>query len=109
MVSNILQGQIQEDKKKHFIAGSTISGLTYMLAKNKLKDPNKALLCSIGAGILAGVAKETLDATQPGNTFDSKDLLATTAILVSLDLIRTTAVDLPCNKTGTGTYLHARC
>lgn len=86
MVSNILQGQIQEDKKKHFIAGSTISGLTYMLTKKKLKDPNKALLCSIGAGILAGVAKETLDSRQPGNVFDAKDLLATSLGSISISL-----------------------
>ena len=86
MVSNILQGQIQEDKKKHFFAGSAISGLTYAFAKKKLGDPNKALLCSIGAGILAGVAKETLDATQPGNTLDGKELLATTLGSISISL-----------------------
>ena len=86
MVSNILQGQIQDDKKKHFIAGSTISGLTYVLAKKKLGDPNKALLCSIGAGILAGVAKETLDSRQPGNKFDGEDLLATALGSISVSL-----------------------
>jgi len=85
MVSN-LNAQIAEDKKKHFIAGATISGLTYSLAKEKLGDPNKALLCSIGAGILAGIAKETLDSTQPGNNFDKKDLLATTLGSISISL-----------------------
>ena len=86
MVSHILQGQIQKDKQKHFIAGSTISGLTYVFAKKKLQDPNKALLCGIGAGLLAGVAKETLDASQPGNRFDGKDLLATALGSVSISL-----------------------
>ena len=86
MVSNILHGQIQEDKKKHFLAGAAISGLTYTLAKEKLGDPNKAFLCSLAAGVLAGVAKETIDSTQHGNIFDSKDLLATTLGSVSVSL-----------------------
>ena len=85
MVSNILHGQIQEDKKKHFLAGAAISSLTYTLAKEKLGDPNKAFLCSLAAGVLA-VAKETIDSTQPGNIFDSKDLLATTLGSVSVSL-----------------------
>ena len=86
MVSNILNGQIAEDKKKHFLAGLTISGLTYAVAHEKFKDPNKALLCSIGAGLLAGTVKETIDSTKPGNIFDAKDLLATTLGSVSISL-----------------------
>jgi len=72
----------QTDKILHFSAGSAISGLTYELTK---KDKN-AVLYSIAAGTIAGIAKETYDRNRTG--FDNKDLAYTIIGSITINILR---------------------
>ena len=75
-LSAITYGQIAADKKLHFMAGAGVSAVTYVVVLKITKDTKKAFYYSLGASILAGVAKELID-EKKYNGFDSKDLLAT--------------------------------
>ena len=75
LVSN---AQIPKDKQLHFAAGMIASSTGYGYVWNKTKDKKKALIAGIGTAILAGTAKEIFDSRQSDNTFDVKDLTATT-------------------------------
>ena len=75
LVSN---AQIPKDKQLHFAAGMIASSTGYGYVWNKTKDKKKALIAGIGTAILAGTAKEIFDSRQYNNTFDVKDLTATT-------------------------------
>lgn len=72
----------QTDKILHFTAGSAISGLTYELTK---KNEN-AVLYSIAAGTIAGIAKETYDINRTG--FDNKDLAYTIIGSITINIFR---------------------
>ena len=72
----------QQDKILHFSAGATISGLTYELTK---KDKN-AVIYSIAAGTIAGIAKETYDINRTG--FDNKDLAYTIIGSITINILR---------------------
>ena len=72
----------QTDKILHFSAGSAISGLTYELTK---KNEN-AVLYSIAAGTIAGIAKETYDKNRTG--FDNKDLAYTIIGSITINIFR---------------------
>jgi len=67
--------QSQVDNQKHFIAGASISGLTYASTYAITKNKNKATIYSLLASTGAGVLKELHDIKTTG--FDSKDLLYT--------------------------------
>jgi len=71
-------GQIEQDKKLHFLAGGLASGFGYSYVYGKTQDKTKATIAGIGFAILAGTLKETIDSRQPGNRFDKNDLFATT-------------------------------
>jgi len=68
---------IPKDKQLHFAAGILSSSVGYDYVYSKTKDRKKAFAAGILASLLAGVAKETYDSTQPNNIFDTKDLAAT--------------------------------
>jgi len=72
----------QTDKILHFSAGSAVSWLTYELTK---KDEN-AVLYSIAAGTIAGIAKETYDRNRTG--FDNKDLAYTIIGSITINILR---------------------
>jgi len=64
----------QQDKVKHFLAGSAISSATYSVVYLQTHNPKKAFWFGLASGIAAGVAKEIYDPV-----FDPKDLAATAA------------------------------
>jgi putative lipoprotein len=68
---------IPKDKQLHFAAGMLSSSVDYDYVYSKTKDRKKAFAAGILTSVLAGVAKETYDSTQPGNKFDIKDFGAT--------------------------------
>lgn len=68
----------EKDKQYHFAAGAFISAGTYTLVYNKTKNRKKALIYSIASSVLVGTLKELSDSREKGNTFDKRDLLATT-------------------------------
>jgi len=70
--------EIPKDKQMHFVAGTITGALGYEYVYSKTKDRKKAFAAGVLTSIAAGVFKETLDSTQPGNKFDFKDLTATT-------------------------------
>ena len=82
----------EPDKKMHFIAGAFTSALGYAVAYEFTQDKEKAVLYGIGTAILIGTIKEISDSTQSGNSFDGRDLLATTyggiSVGITIDLIR---------------------
>jgi len=78
ILTTSMSAQIAEDKYKHYFAGVATSGVAYRYVYEKTKNKNKALIYSIGAAIIVGALKETVDSTQKGNKFDPEDLLATT-------------------------------
>ena len=61
----------QQDKIKHYVAGASISALSYSLVANRASHRD-ALLISFASGVVAGVAKELYDPV-----FDKNDLVAT--------------------------------
>jgi len=70
--------EIPKDKQMHFVAGTITGTLGYNYVYSKTKDRKKAFVAGIITSIAVGICKESLDATQPGNNFDLKDLAATT-------------------------------
>ena len=87
IIPSLSFSQLQQDKVKHFVAGSLISASTYYITYNKTHDKKKAFLYSLSAGILSGLAKEIHDIKTTG--FDPKDILATSSgSLVTLLIIR---------------------
>jgi len=64
----------QQDKVKHFLAGSAISSTTYSVVYLQTHNPKKAFWFGIASGVAAGIAKEIYDPV-----FDPKDLAATAA------------------------------
>ena len=79
------------DKKMHYAAGAIVGGVTYAYVMEETDDKLKAFAASLGSAILIGSVKELIDSTQPGNLFDTRDLLATTyggiSISLTFDLI----------------------
>lgn len=61
----------QPDKIKHYVAGVSISAISYSLVAPRVSHRD-ALLISFASGVVAGVAKELYDPV-----FDKKDLAAT--------------------------------
>ena len=82
----------EPDKKMHFGAGAFFSAIGYGVGYEITKDSKKAALYGIGTALVVGVIKELNDSSQPGNYFDSRDLLATSygglTVAISFDLIR---------------------
>ena len=70
--------EIPRDKQMHFAAGTITGTLGYEYVYGKTKDRKKAFAAGILTSIGVGILKESLDATQPKNKFDFKDLAATT-------------------------------
>ena len=61
----------QNDKIKHYVAGASISAISYSLVAPRVSHRD-ALLISFATGVVAGFAKEIYDPV-----FDKKDLAAT--------------------------------
>jgi hypothetical protein len=61
----------QPDKIKHYVAGASISAISYSFVAPRVSHRD-ALLISFATGVVAGVAKELYDPV-----FDKKDLAAT--------------------------------
>jgi len=76
----------EKDKQYHFAAGAVVTGITYEWALRKYGNKRKALFISIGMGLAAGIAKETLDSTQKNNMFDGRDVLATSMGSLSISI-----------------------
>ena len=74
----------QQDKIKHFVAGATISSLTYISVYKATKNKKKAIIYSIAASSIAGLSKELYDSNKTG--FDNKDLIATIAGGISVNI-----------------------
>ena len=70
--------EIPKDKQMHFVAGTITGALGYNYVYSKTKDRKKAFIAGVVTSIAVGILKESLDATQPKNKFDLKDLAATT-------------------------------
>jgi len=77
LITGSVSAQVPQDKKLHFAAGALASSAGYTYTWQKTKDKKKAMLAGIGTALLAGTAKELLDATESRNKFDTKDLAAT--------------------------------
>jgi len=65
----------QPDKIKHYVAGASISALSYSLVAKNVSHRD-ALLISFASGVVAGVAKEIYDSKGNG-TPDVNDAIAT--------------------------------
>ena len=68
----------EKDKQMHFTAGVLTSTFTYDYVYRKTNNKKKALIYSVASAILVGSLKELADSSQKGNSFDTRDLLATT-------------------------------
>tara|TARA_R100001530_G_scaffold15848_2_gene14048 strand:- start:1422 stop:1790 length:369 start_codon:yes stop_codon:yes gene_type:complete len=92
LIAIVANGQIEEDKQMHFMAGSLASGFGYTYVFEKTQDKKKATLAGIGLALLAGTIKETIDSQQKNDKFDIGDLAATTlggiTISVTINLIK---------------------
>jgi len=69
----------QNDKIKHYVAGASISAISYSLVANRASaslSHRDALLISFATGVVAGVAKEIYDSKGNG-TPDVNDAIAT--------------------------------
>ena len=67
----------EKDKQKHFTAGAIVTTIGYEWALRKYGNKKKAFFIGLGAGLAAGIAKESFDNWRVGNYFDERDLLAT--------------------------------
>ena len=76
----------QTDKILHFSAGFGVSGLTYEFTNKLTNNQNKAFWYSLGAGTIAGIAKETYDINRTG--FDNKDLAYTIIGSITINILR---------------------
>jgi len=65
----------QNDKIKHYVAGASISAISYSIVAPRVSHRD-ALLISFASGVLAGVAKEIYDSKGNG-TPDVNDAIAT--------------------------------
>ena len=72
--SQLLQ---EKDKQLHFAAGALSGTVGHLYFFNKTQDKKTAIIAGISTSLLAGLAKETYDASQ-GGKFDGRDILATT-------------------------------
>lgn len=77
LISSFIYGQIPEDKKLHFVAGSAVSMTTYIAVYTLTEDNKKAFWYSFITPFAVGLVKEIID-EKKYKGFDSKDLLATT-------------------------------
>ena len=76
----------QTDKILHFSAGFGVSGITYEFTNKLTNNQNKAFWYSLGAGTIAGIAKETYDINRTG--FDNKDLAYTIIGSITINILR---------------------
>ena len=74
----VVNAQVDQDKKLHFLAGGLASSYGYTYTYDKTKNKTKATFAGIGLAMLAGAIKETIDSRQHNNKFDLEDLAATT-------------------------------
>ena len=92
LIAIVANGQIEEDKQMHFMAGSLASGFGYTYVFEKTQDKKKATIAGIGLAVLVGTIKETIDSQQKNDKFDLRDLAATTlggiTISVTINLIK---------------------
>lgn len=72
-----LKGQVEDDKVLHFAAGA-FSGAAGALIASKISKRNRfwTVTGSVGASLLAGLAKEAIDKSN-GGKWDNGDLAAT--------------------------------
>ena len=88
---NISTAQLlaQEDKQKHFVAGSIVGAISYGVILQETEDKHLAFFGSIATSFVAGYLKETFDKKQ-GIPFDNEDLAATAlgglSIGITLDI-----------------------
>jgi len=73
------------DKQYHAIAGTVISGTTFILVYNKTKDEKFAKRAGIFAGIGAGMVKEMIDFAM-GKEIMLSDLLYTSVFSIATSL-----------------------
>ncbi|MDQ3190847.1 MAG: hypothetical protein M3Q58_04565 [Bacteroidota bacterium] len=67
---------IPRDKQLHLICGAGITTVSYLAVYKITKNKKNAFWLGLSSGILAGIAKETWDATGRGNP-EVKDAVAT--------------------------------
>lgn len=85
---------ISNDGELHVAAGALISATTYTIVYSKTKNKKKAFWYSLGASVIAGIAKEAYDSTKEYNNFDTADVAAT----VVGGLVATTTINLFVGK-----------
>ena len=82
----------EKDKQYHFTAGVIVTTIGYEWALRKYGNKKKAFFIGLGAGLAAGIAKESFDNWRVGNYFDERDLLATMmgslAVTIPLSIFR---------------------
>ena len=66
----VVNAQVDQDKKLHFLAGGLASSYGYTYTYDKTKNKTKATFAGIGLAMLAGAIKETIDSRQHNNKFD---------------------------------------
>jgi len=76
----------EPDKRLHFAAGAIVTTIGYEWALRKYGNKKKAFFIGLGAGLAAGIAKESFDSMRVGNYFDERDLLATMMGSVSVTI-----------------------
>lgn len=90
-VPRALIAQIEKDKALHFGAGM-VAGAAGALVASELSNGNRfwTFTGAVSAGLLAGAAKEAIDAGKTNNSWDNGDLAATAlgglTIGVTIDL-----------------------
>jgi len=78
---------IPVDKQLHYLAGSTISGLTYGVVMNITENKKKAFIYSLITPVVIGFFKEVYDSQKPNGVFDGKDFGATVLGGLTISLI----------------------
>ena len=91
LIPVILQGQVREDHILHFGAGMVAGGVgAYAASEISGGSRGWTFAGAVAGSLLAGLAKEAVDAGNPDNQWDNTDLAATAlggvTIGVTIDL-----------------------